>query len=84
MPRARKRQVAQRAGEKSVGRSGNGGVGSGEGSPRCGAKILRIRYAHSETNYCASCQTGGRVLADRGLSLSGVNYFPLQATRREF
>ena len=36
--------------------------------PRCGAKILRIRYADNETNYCANCQTGGRVLADRGLS----------------
>jgi len=40
----------------------------GEPCPRCGAKILRIRYADNETNYCASCQTGGRVLADRGLS----------------
>jgi len=36
--------------------------------PRCGAEIQRIRYADNETNYCASCQTGGRVLADRGLS----------------
>jgi formamidopyrimidine-DNA glycosylase len=36
--------------------------------PRCGAEILRIRYADNETNYCAACQTGGRVLADRGLS----------------
>jgi len=36
--------------------------------PRCGEKILRIRYADNETNYCAKCQTGGRVLADRGLS----------------
>jgi len=40
----------------------------GELCPRCGAKILRIRYADNETNYCASCQTGGRVLADRSLS----------------
>jgi formamidopyrimidine-DNA glycosylase len=40
----------------------------GEPCPRCGAKILRIRYADNETNYCANCQTGGRVLADRGLS----------------
>ena len=40
----------------------------GEPCPRCGAQILRIRYADNETNYCASCQTGGRVLADRGLS----------------
>ena len=40
----------------------------GEPCPRCGSKVLRIRYADNETNYCASCQTGGRVLADRGLS----------------
>jgi formamidopyrimidine-DNA glycosylase len=40
----------------------------GEPCPRCGNKILRIRYADNETNYCASCQTGGRVLADRSLS----------------
>jgi len=40
----------------------------GEPCPRCGAKVLRIRYADNETNYCAPCQTGGRVLADRGLS----------------
>jgi formamidopyrimidine-DNA glycosylase len=36
--------------------------------PRCGAKIQRIRYADNETNYCAVCQTGGKLLADRGLS----------------
>jgi formamidopyrimidine-DNA glycosylase len=35
---------------------------------RCGDKVLRIRYADNETNYCARCQTGGRVLADRSLS----------------
>ena len=35
---------------------------------RCGEKVQRIRYADNETNYCARCQTGGRVLADRGLS----------------
>ena len=40
----------------------------GEPCPRCGAKIQRIRYASNETNYCAQCQTGGRLLADRGLS----------------
>jgi formamidopyrimidine-DNA glycosylase len=40
----------------------------GQLCPRCGAKIQRIRYADNETNYCARCQTGGRVLADRGLS----------------
>ena len=36
--------------------------------PRCGEKIQRIRYADNETNYCAHCQTGGKVLADRSLS----------------
>jgi formamidopyrimidine-DNA glycosylase len=36
--------------------------------PRCGEKVQRIRYADNETNYCARCQTGGRVLADRSLS----------------
>jgi formamidopyrimidine-DNA glycosylase len=40
----------------------------GKPCPRCGEKILRIRYADNETNYCANCQTGGKVLADRGLS----------------
>lgn len=40
----------------------------GQPCPRCGEKILRIRYADNETNYCASCQTGGKVLADRALS----------------
>jgi formamidopyrimidine-DNA glycosylase len=36
--------------------------------PRCGEKVQRIRYADNETNYCAKCQTGGKVLADRSLS----------------
>jgi formamidopyrimidine-DNA glycosylase len=36
--------------------------------PRCGSKVQRIRYAANETNYCATCQTGGRLLADRALS----------------
>ena len=36
--------------------------------PRCGAKVQRIRYADNETDYCAVCQTGGKVLADRSLS----------------
>ena len=40
----------------------------GHPCPRCGEKIQRIRYADNETNYCARCQTGGKVLADRGLS----------------
>ncbi len=40
----------------------------GEPCPRCGDKVLRIRYADKETNYCARCQTRGKVLADRSLS----------------
>jgi formamidopyrimidine-DNA glycosylase len=40
----------------------------GQPCPRCGAKVQRIVYASRETNYCAPCQTGGRLLADRGLS----------------
>ena len=36
--------------------------------PVCGAPVQRIRYAENEVNYCARCQTGGRVLADRGMS----------------
>ena len=35
---------------------------------RCGVPIQRIRYADNETNYCANCQTGGKLLADRALS----------------
>ncbi len=35
---------------------------------RCGANVQRIRYASNETNYCARCQTGGKLLADRALS----------------
>jgi formamidopyrimidine-DNA glycosylase len=40
----------------------------GQPCPLCGDKVLRIRYADKETNYCARCQTGGKVLADRSLS----------------
>jgi formamidopyrimidine-DNA glycosylase len=40
----------------------------GKPCPRCGQPVQRIRYADNETNYCAKCQTGGRVLADRALS----------------
>ena len=40
----------------------------GEPCPRCGEKVQRIRYADNETNYCAVCQTEGKVLADRSLS----------------
>jgi formamidopyrimidine-DNA glycosylase len=40
----------------------------GEPCTRCGQKVQRIRYADNETNDCAQCQTGGKVLADRSLS----------------
>jgi formamidopyrimidine-DNA glycosylase len=40
----------------------------GEPCPRCGSPVQRIVYAQTETNYCATCQTGGDVLADRALS----------------
>jgi len=36
--------------------------------PVCGSPVQRIRYAENEANYCATCQTGGRLLADRSLS----------------
>ena len=39
-----------------------------EPCPRCGSKVQRIRYASNETNYCPTCQTGGKLLADRALS----------------
>jgi formamidopyrimidine-DNA glycosylase len=41
----------------------------GQPCPRCGARVQRIRYADNETNYCPKCQTGGKLLADRSLSL---------------
>lgn len=40
----------------------------GKPCPRCGAPVQRIVYARNEANYCATCQTGGRLLADRALS----------------
>ena len=40
----------------------------GKPCPVCGAPVQRIRYAENETDYCARCQTGGRLLADRSLS----------------
>jgi formamidopyrimidine-DNA glycosylase len=39
-----------------------------EPCPRCGQRVQRIRYASNETNYCPTCQTGGKLLADRALS----------------
>ena len=40
----------------------------GQPCPNCGAPVQRIVHAENETNYCAGCQTGGRLLADRALS----------------
>jgi len=40
----------------------------GKPCPECGSPVQRIVYAENETNYCARCQTGGRILADRALS----------------
>jgi len=40
----------------------------GKQCPVCGTKVQRIRYKSNETNYCPTCQTGGRLLADRSLS----------------
>jgi formamidopyrimidine-DNA glycosylase len=48
----------------------------GQPCPVCGAPVQRIRYADNETNYCARCQTGGRVLADRALSRLLKSDFP--------
>jgi formamidopyrimidine-DNA glycosylase len=63
----------------------------GRPCPRCGALVLRIAYADSECNYCAACQTGGRLLADRSLSRLMRGDWPrtlddleqLKAARRE-
>jgi formamidopyrimidine-DNA glycosylase len=49
----------------------------GKPCPRCGDTVRRIRYADNETNYCPTCQTGGKVLADRALSRLGIS--PLRA-----
>lgn len=48
----------------------------GQPCPVCASPIQRIRYADNETNYCARCQTGGRVLADRALSRLLKDDFP--------
>lgn len=49
----------------------------GKRCPRCGDTVRRIRYADNETNYCPTCQTGGKILADRALSRLGIS--PLRA-----
>ena len=43
-------------------------VSPSEPCPLCGTPIQRIKYADRETFYCPECQTGGKLLADRGLS----------------
>jgi len=48
----------------------------GQPCPRCGSKIQRIRYGSNETNYCPTCQTGGKLLADRALSRLLKNDWP--------
>jgi hypothetical protein len=42
----------------------------GKPCPDCGAAVQRIRHADNETNYCAKCQTGGKLLADRAFRVS--------------
>jgi formamidopyrimidine-DNA glycosylase len=49
---------------------------AGQACPRCASPVQRIRYADNETNYCATCQTGGRLLADRALSRLLKDDFP--------
>jgi len=48
----------------------------GQPCPACRSPVQRIRYADNETNYCARCQTGGKVLADRSLSRLLKNDWP--------
>ena len=48
----------------------------GEPCPVCASPVRRIRYASNETNYCARCQTGGRLLADRAMSRLLKQYWP--------
>lgn len=60
----------------------------GQPCTRCGEKVQRIRYADNETNYCVRCQTGGKLLADRGLSRLLGSDWPktleeLEALKRE-
>jgi formamidopyrimidine-DNA glycosylase len=60
----------------------------GKPCPVCGARVLRIVYAENESNYCATCQTGGKLLADRALSRLLGSDWPktledLEAMKRE-
>ena len=54
-----------------------------EPCPDCGAPVQRIRYASNETNYCAGCQTGGRLLADRSMSRLLKSDWPKTLTELE-
>jgi formamidopyrimidine-DNA glycosylase len=55
----------------------------GEPCPDCGAPVQRIVYAENEVNYCARCQTGGRLLADRALSKLLKTDWPRTLEERE-
>jgi formamidopyrimidine-DNA glycosylase len=55
----------------------------GQPCPVCGARVQRIRYADNETNYCPQCQTGGKLLADRSLSLLLKKDWPKTAEELE-
>jgi formamidopyrimidine-DNA glycosylase len=55
----------------------------GHACPTCGSKVQRIRYAENETDYCPTCQTGGRLLADRSLSLLLKKDWPKTAEELE-
>ncbi len=55
----------------------------GQPCPVCHARVQRIRYAENETNYCPTCQTGGKLLADRSLSLLLKRDWPKTAEELE-
>jgi formamidopyrimidine-DNA glycosylase len=55
----------------------------GKPCPVCGSKVQRIRYSGNETNYCPTCQTGGKLLADRSLSLLLKKDWPKTAEELE-
>jgi len=56
----------------------------GEPCPVCGSKVQRIRYSENETNYCPTCQTGGKLLADRSLSMLLKKDWPRTADELEY
>jgi len=55
----------------------------GQPCPECGTKVQRIKYADNETNYCPTCQTEGKLLADRGLSALLKKDWPRTLTELE-